>query len=47
MRSAITTVLEVAGLACLTAAAFTVGLSAGLAVGGVCLLVVGVLEGRK
>lgn len=47
MRARVTTALEVAGFGLVTAAASTVSLAAGLLVGGVSCVVVGLFEGRK
>ena len=47
MRQTLTTVLEVAGLACVASAAFLVTLPLGLFVAGACLVLIGVSEGRK
>ncbi len=46
MRDAVTTLLELAGFACLIAAAFTISVTLGLAVAGVALVAIGILAGR-
>ena len=47
MREHVTTALEVAGLAAITAGAALAWLPAGLMVGGAACVVVGFAEGRK
>lgn len=46
MRATITTLLEVAGFACLVASAATLGLGPALLVAGLSLLAIGYLAGR-
>jgi hypothetical protein len=46
MRDVVTTGLELAGLACVVAAAFDVGVAVGLATLGLILVTVGIAAGR-
>lgn len=45
MRAALTTALEIAGMAAITAGAAMIWLPVGLIVGGLCLLAVGLFGG--
>lgn len=47
MRDAVTTVIELAGFACIAAAGYTIGLTAGLFVTGLVCLAIGYLAGRR
>jgi hypothetical protein len=47
VRQNLTTALELAGLGCVSAAAFLFALPLGLLTVGACLVLVGVTEGRR